>query len=569
MDLPGLIHSETKQQSAADVQLVQEVVWSYMQEPRSIILAVVSAKNDIANQIVLRLARELDHLSTRTLGVITKPDTLVAGSATEATFVSLAKNQDVEFRLGWHVLKNMDSDKGTPDLQVRNAEESEFFERGIWGDMPRPLVGVASLRVRLSRLLLGQIASELPSLIEEIKGKCEICQEQLQRLGEPRTTLEEQRSYLIQISQSFQLLVRAGVDGTYNDPFFDMRSESGGSQRLRAVIQNLNEAFTEHIGMRGHRRHLSDSQSQGSPSDSQVVITRQDYIAHIEGLLKGTRGRELPGSFNPMIVKDLFLEQCTPWELLTRDHVGTAWASAKSFLKLVADHVADEVTASALNSVLIAPALDRLREVLDRRTTKLLLPHQEGHPITYNHYFTDTLQDIRKGRQRDEISRIIQQFFGVSDIDERYRTARPINLRTLVNSLLGSRETDMNRFAADEALDCMLAYYKVCVVCGRCVAELANRYQVALERFVDDVATEAIEIELMHSLHNILSPMAVYQMADDMVTRIAGESEESRSIRHRLNMKLSVLNQGLETCRRFVGIRYLGNPPPCDTRAQC
>lgn len=167
VDLPGLIHSETKQQSAADVQLVQEVVRSYMQEPRSIILAVVSAKNDIANQIVLRLAREVGHLGNRTLGVVTKPDIMVGGSATEGMFVSLAKSQDVEFRLGWHVLKNMDSEKGIMDLRVRNREECEFFERGIWGDMPRPLVGVASLRARLSTLLLNQIASELPSLIEK------------------------------------------------------------------------------------------------------------------------------------------------------------------------------------------------------------------------------------------------------------------------------------------------------------------------------------------------------------------------------------------------------------------
>lgn len=46
VDLPGLIHSETKQQSATDVHLVQDVVQSYMKEPRSVILAVVSAKND-------------------------------------------------------------------------------------------------------------------------------------------------------------------------------------------------------------------------------------------------------------------------------------------------------------------------------------------------------------------------------------------------------------------------------------------------------------------------------------------------------------------------------------------
>ena len=83
-----------------------------MKEPRSIILAVVSAKNDYANQIVLKLARAADKKGNRTLGVITKPDTLIASSESEAMYVSLARNQDVEFRLGWHVLKNMDSETG-------------------------------------------------------------------------------------------------------------------------------------------------------------------------------------------------------------------------------------------------------------------------------------------------------------------------------------------------------------------------------------------------------------------------------------------------------------------------
>lgn len=92
VDLLGLIYSETKQQSAADVELVHDVVKSYMEEPRSIILAVVSAKNDVPNQIVLKLARAADPHGTRTLGVITKPDTLVRGSDSEAQFVSLAKN---------------------------------------------------------------------------------------------------------------------------------------------------------------------------------------------------------------------------------------------------------------------------------------------------------------------------------------------------------------------------------------------------------------------------------------------------------------------------------------------
>ena len=49
VDLPRLIHSENKQQSADDVKLVSQLVLSYMENPRTIILAVVSAMNDIAN----------------------------------------------------------------------------------------------------------------------------------------------------------------------------------------------------------------------------------------------------------------------------------------------------------------------------------------------------------------------------------------------------------------------------------------------------------------------------------------------------------------------------------------
>ncbi|KAJ6189030.1 hypothetical protein N7519_003938 [Penicillium mononematosum] len=123
VDLPGLVHSETKQQSATDVHLVQDIVQSYMKEPRSVILAVVSAKNDFANQVILKLARDADPSGKRTLGVITKLDTLVPGSESETMVVSLAKNQNVEFRFGWYVLKNMDMEKGQWTLEHRELEE--------------------------------------------------------------------------------------------------------------------------------------------------------------------------------------------------------------------------------------------------------------------------------------------------------------------------------------------------------------------------------------------------------------------------------------------------------------
>jgi hypothetical protein len=47
-------------------------------------------------------------------------------------------------------------------------------------------------------------------------------------------------------------------------------------------------------------------------------------------------------------------------------------------------------------------------------------------------------------------------------------------------------------------------------------------------------------------------------MPKDLVGQIAGESEESQSLREQLNKKLWILTKGSDTCKRFVGIRGLG-----------
>ncbi|KAJ5882273.1 uncharacterized protein N7529_000945 [Penicillium soppii] len=531
VDLPGLIHSETRQQSAADVQLVQDVVQSYMRESRSVILAVVSAKNDFANQIVLRLARDADPSGNRTLGVISKPDTLVPGSESEASFVSLAKNQDVEFRLGWHW-----------SLSDRDTQEWKFFSQGIWEDLPRSLVGVDSLRTRLSSLLLGQIASELPSLINEINSKINSCSSQLQKLGDPRATLDEQRSYLLHISQAFQSLVKAAVDGTYNEPFFgDAKTDNGYQKRIRAVIQNLNQKFTDNISHRGHLRHVHEIEDHRSVSKRQILLTRKEYVQHIETLLKKTRGRELPGTFNPLIVKDLFQEQCGPWEDLTHNHITAAWAAAREFLQHAVSYVADEATSKALFQNVILPALENLRHVLRKGSEELLMPHQRGHPITYNHYFTETLQKTRADRQKDAFRKALQSYFGVDTLSTSETVVHAIDIQGLFNSLVQTTIPDMTRFASEEALDCMLAYYKV-----------------ALKRFVDDIATEVIEVNLLGAIPTLFTPITAYEMPKELVRQIAGESEESQSRREQLNKKLWILRKGSDTCKRFVGIRGIG-----------
>jgi hypothetical protein len=167
-------------------------------------------------------------------------------------------------------------------LADRDAQEEKFFSQGIWEDLSRSLLGVDKPRKRLSKVLLGQIAAELPSLVDEIEIKSRACRSRLDKLGEPRATLEEQRLYLLHISQSFHSLIKASVDGTYNDPFFeDAESESGYQKRIRAVVQNLNQDFAERIARRGHRREVVDSPNLTAIPRGVTATIREEFIDHI------------------------------------------------------------------------------------------------------------------------------------------------------------------------------------------------------------------------------------------------------------------------------------------------
>ena len=470
VDLPGLFHSGNKLQSAADVTLVKNMVLNYMENRRSIILAVVSAKNDYANQAVLKFAKEVDASGNRTLGIITKPDTLSIGSESEAGFVSLAKNEDIIFRLGWHIVRNRNYEERNEPTEMRNATETAFFLTGIWASLPRDMVGISSLRVRLSKVLLDHIKAELPALVEDIEHNLDDCKEKLAKLGTKRATLHEQRLFLLQIGQTFQALARAAIDGGYDNPFFgDSRSDLGYSKRLRAVIQNLNLDYAKEMRVRGHHRRIIDEGIEFAENDigKGTVITRTDFEAEILDLLKSSRGRELPGMFNPLIVGEIFHQQAKPWEQIARSHVLQTWEAVEVFLGLALGSLTDDKTLDRLLVEVVNPRMkERLQEV-NKKLDGILLPHTHGHPITYNHYFTETVQAIRQQRQEKEIAKRLGSLFRE---DPRYLNSSctvaelnggNIKMSDLMSALTTRKEADMDKYACSEILLCMEAYYKV------------------------------------------------------------------------------------------------------------
>lgn len=76
------------------------------------------------------------------------------------------------------------------------------------------------------------------------------------------------------------------------------------------------------------------------------------------------------------------------------------------------------------------------------------------HPITYNHYFTETIQKIREQNLETEVTRKLQNLFNAKDVSTLEDLhVKKLKVSSLVEALARRNEADMDKYACSEILD--------------------------------------------------------------------------------------------------------------------
>ena len=461
VDLPGLYSGTDKKQGKVGAKVVDSLVCSYMSNKRSLILAVVSAKSDIALQKITTFTEDVDPKGDRIMGIIAKPDTLSKDSKMERNFFELAMNKRRNFRFGWHVLKNRDYEQRHFTLEERNASETQFLNSGIWNSLPPGRKCIDSLRPRLSLILKDHIIAQLPSFIAETQEAFNETKDQLERMGKARRNVIDQRRYLLRSSERFASLIAGAIEPAYNDAYFgDAMSDEGYQKRLCTVVQNRLWDFNHEMSKHGQKEKIVGDAL--TSKDGQ--ISRSKFVEKVQQRIRRSRGRELPGTFNPLVIGDLFHTQCKPWEKIVKKYTEQILTDIRKAVIPALREVLDERSLDGLLEHVVNPSLEKLGDMLRAGTSELLKPHQTGHPITYNHYFTENIQKARQAHLRLATINSLKGFFGAHFDDNQVVQAPPFKMGDLVNALSAQTEADMEQFACSEAVDCMLAYYKVRVL---------------------------------------------------------------------------------------------------------
>ncbi|KAF4584060.1 interferon-induced GTP-binding protein Mx2 [Ophiocordyceps camponoti-floridani] len=548
IDVPGIFRNSTPGLTTeTDIILVRNMVQSYMNDRRTIILAVIPCNVDIATQEILKLAQAADPEGVRTMGVLTKPD-LATETATRSAVIDLVQGRRNTLKLGYYVVKNRGADDKTSSLAKRTEKETAFFMAPPWTRISERC-GVTALKDRLRRLLMNISRQEFPQVKSEIEERLRRCKAELDIMGPSRGDQSTQRQYLGRLATRFQKVSFAALNALYTgEEIF----KSDPELRLMTRIIKLNEVFSEVFLKRGHRQLFGDvgedrdgsvQKNENGPDVENLPLTKyrelgsivrtdkfecplpseEPIVGCVKEVYHWSRGPELT-TFGGTVLSTVFQKQTEKWEKLAVSHASDAIVLVHDFIYRLLVHLCPEeaVRNQLWETLLVQELSQRYRKAMDH--VRFLLKIECGsRPSTFNHYFTRTLQEKRS----DRLSKPL-----VAHEETVEDGSSMIPAATIVRII---KDKSQEAQVCDDILDTLTSYYKI-----------------ARERFVDVICQQVISYSLLEgddSPMKVFSPEFVMGLDADQLEMVAGEDEETKEQRLTLERRARSLEEAVKVLR--------------------
>lgn len=193
----------------------------------------------------------------------------------------------------------------------------------------------------------------------------------------------------------------------------------------------------------------------------QEVIERPEAVMRVRKILVRSRGRELPGTFNPVLISQLFWEQSENWKPIAEHHIEKVAGVCSAFATAALNFSASPEVSYGLQSLRVDKALG---ERLTNAKAELLciIADMKHHPITYNPAYTAMMQKTRYEKHSSKFKTLVHQAeIDVVNAYNKHQTDHYLKPDVMRNGMDTLLEPDMDKTSAEDALDSQQAYYKV------------------------------------------------------------------------------------------------------------
>ncbi|WIA22588.1 hypothetical protein OEZ86_009573 [Tetradesmus obliquus] len=382
IDLPGIIQTEPAD-NGSNVELVQALVRRYISNSRFIIVAIITCKDDIDNQLVVQLAREADKEGRRTIGVLTKADMIELG--THDTWLPVLQGESYLLRLRYYVVVNPSPKDISNNMSAAEAadKEAHFFDSDAFFSSDsrlkttvRERFGVGALRQQLSRQLVALTQRELPGMKHALEqGLAQLNAQQQQLLPPPSANASEE---LFRRLRALSDSVQGAVAGRDDDVAFFRAADTHYSAFKSAVMRARPQ-----VQLPG-KHGSSAAQEDDSEDDSEVRVRE---------LAQKYRRDELPKFLPYKVVQALVQPLKGRWDAAAQTCLRDVAKELQELTgRLVQQHFGQFARAEAHIRGLLYEVLQALKQDTLQRVDHLMAMEREDTWTQNDRYFTDSMQ---------------------------------------------------------------------------------------------------------------------------------------------------------------------------------
>lgn len=216
VDLPGLTKVPIGDQPSDIEKQTRTLILEYIAKPNSIILAVSPANVDIVNSEALKLARQVDPMGRRTIGVLTKLDLMDHGT----NALDILSGRVYPLKLGFIGVVNrsqQDIRSGKSLSEALKAEAEFFRHHPAYRNMANRC-GTQFLAKSLNSTLMAHIRDRLPDIKARLNTLMGQTQQELASYGNKQFSGKEHRgSLILQLMTRFASSFISSIDGTSSE----------------------------------------------------------------------------------------------------------------------------------------------------------------------------------------------------------------------------------------------------------------------------------------------------------------------------------------------------------------
>ena len=534
IDLPGIVRTTLEGQSKTVVADVDSLLQRYLDQKRTIILAVIPSNVDIATVDIIERASKADPAGDRTLGVLTKPDMIGEGAEQEKVDTLLNKNKPL--KLGYIMVKNRSQkqiDDGISLDEAKKLERSWFGQHSHFRSLNPSLFGVDNLSKKLTGILVDLIKDALPQLSKEITHHTEKTSLELEKLGpHGPSSIQEMRSALTAHLHLVSNEIRDAIGGNYDSAFLQSNPKARIVARLRMLASEFNQSIIK----------------------NEPKWTVQD----IKSRIREMRGRELPGFPKFSVFEHFVRGYVDRWKLASLSLLGDVKEMAAEACNHIIDHhihghcrLASGLRA-LLQDVLSSGAHEARTEALEA------LIANELAPMTENHYFMDIYNKAHMTSFERMLDRALKSVpaepmplgFGVSataqqDIKQSASLVRFALIREY--TAMHTVGTEPNETQEAEDLQAMLHAY----------------WKASSKRFVD-TTIQTVDRVLLKRLDAVMVDRFVKaSQTEQQLAELFVEDEQISEMRSMLEAKLARLQKAKTVLRELGGTSDSTAPISC------